>query len=310
MKENYIKILISSNDLGKRVDIILSSKINDFSRNRIQNLILAGNVKLDDRVIKHQSLIIKEQGILSINMPQPQKNDLKPKKIDLEIHYEDESLIVLNKQAGIVVHPGAGNYENTLVNALLYHCKGSLSGIGGVLRPGIVHRIDKMTSGLIVVAKDDFTHNELSKQFKKKSIHRTYNCLTWNTLNVQKGTIKKNIVRSKVNRKKMVVCDKSLGKEAITEYQIKKIYNFSESVISFIECKLSTGRTHQIRVHLNHLGTPIIGDFVYKRNVNTKCLPENVKENIEKNFIGPKRQALHAKSLGFFHPKKKKRNVL
>ena len=243
MKENYIKILISSNDLGKRVDIILSSKINDFSRNRIQNLILAGNVKLDDRVIKHQSLIIKEQGILSINMPQPQKNDLKPKKIDLEIHYEDESLIVLNKQAGIVVHPGAGNYENTLVNALLYHCKGSLSGIGGVLRPGIVHRIDKMTSGLIVVAKDDFTHNELFKTVqKKKSIHRTYNCLTWNTLNVQKGTIKKNIVRSKVNRKKMVVCDKSLGKVAITEYQIKKIYNFSESVISFIECKLSTGK--------------------------------------------------------------------
>ena len=215
-------------------------------------------------------------------------------------------MLVLNKRAGIIVHPGAGNYQDTLVNGLLYHCKESLSGIGGVMRPGIVHRIDKMTSGLLVIAKNDKTHNELSEQFKNRKIIRKYICLTWNSTNLKKGLIKKNITRSKVNRKKMVVCDENLGRVAITEYQIIKTFDFEKITISLYECKLHTGRTHQIRVHLNHIGVPIIGDFVYKRNINKDYLPIKIKQNIENNFIIPKRQALHAKSIGFFHPYKKK----
>ena len=242
-----------------------------------------------------------------VKLPKPINSKLIPKKINLDIFYEDEHLLVLNKRAGIIVHPGAGNYQNTLVNGLLYHCKESLSGIGGVMRPGIVHRIDKMTSGLLVIAKNDKTHNQLSEQFKNRKINRKYICLTWNSTNLKKGLIRKNITRSKVNRKKMVVCDENLGRDAITEYQIIKTFDFKKISISLYECKLHTGRTHQIRVHLNHIGVPIIGDFVYKKNINKDYLPIKVKENIEKNFIIPKRQALHAKSIGFFiHTRKKK----
>ena len=188
----------------------------------------------------------------------------------------------------------------------MHHCKKSLSGIGGILRPGIVHRIDKMTSGLLVIAKNDMTHNNLSEQFKKRQIKRKYICLTWNATNLKKGLIKKNITRSRVNRKKMVVCDENLGRDALTEYQIKKKFNFKKLSICLYECKLYTGRTHQIRVHLNYIGVPIIGDFIYKKNVNKDNLPVKIKKNIEDNFIIPKRQALHAQSIGFFHPFKKK----
>ena len=292
--------------MGKRIDKFLSDKIDGFSRNKIQDLIISGNIKLDNIVIRNQSLIIKNEGTLIVNIPKPKSSKLVAKKIDLDIFYEDQHLLVLNKRPGIIVHPGAGNYENTLVNGLIYHCKKSLSGIGGILRPGIVHRIDKMTSGLLVIAKNDITHNSLSEQFKNRKINRKYICLTWNSTNLKKGLIKKNIVRSKVNRKKMVVCDESMGKDALTEYQIKRKFKFEKISICIYECKLHTGRTHQIRVHLNHIGVPIIGDFVYKKNINKDYLPIKVKENIEKNFITPKRQALHAQSIGFFHPHKKK----
>ena len=292
--------------MGKRIDKILSKKIDGFSRNKIQDLIIGGNITLDNVIIKDQSLIINKQALLLIKLPKPINSKLIAKKIYLDILYEDEHLLVLNKKAGIIVHPGAGNYEDTLVNGLLYHCKNSLSGIGGVLRPGIVHRIDKMTSGLLVIAKNDMTHNNLSEQFKNRKINRKYICLTWNSTNLKKGLIKKNIVRSKVNRKKMVVCDENLGRDAITEYQIKRKFNFDKLSISLYECKLHTGRTHQIRVHLNYVGVPIIGDFVYKKNINKDYLPIEIQENIEKNFIIPKRQALHAKSIGFIHPYKKK----
>ena len=306
MNKDYIKIFISINDLGKRIDKVLSEKIDGFSRNKIQDLIINGNIMLDKVIIKDQSLIIKKECTLLVNLPKPKDSELVAKKIDLEIFYEDEHLLVLNKQAGLIVHPGAGNYENTLVNGLLHHCKNSLSGIGGVLRPGIVHRIDKMTSGLLVIAKNDRTHNYLSKQFKNRKIKRKYICLTWNSTNLKKGLIKKNIIRSKVNRKKMVVCDENSGRDALTEYKIKKSFNFEKLSISFYECKLHTGRTHQIRVHLNYVGVPIIGDFVYKKNINMDYLPFNIKENIKNNFIIPKRQALHAQSIGFFHPHIKK----
>ncbi len=288
--------------MGKRIDKLLSKKIDGFSRNKIQDLILNGNIMLDKEIIKDQSLVIKKEGTLFVNLPKPKDSKLIAKKMDLEIFYEDEHLLVLNKKAGIIVHPGAGNYENTLVNGLLYHCKNSLSGIGGVLRPGIVHRIDKMTSGLLVIAKNDITHNSLSEQFKNRNIKRKYICLTWNSTNLKKGLIKKNIIRSKVNRKKMVVCEENMGRDALTEYQLKNKFDFKKLSISIYECKLHTGRTHQIRVHLNYIGVPIIGDFVYKKNINKDYLPLNIKENIEKNFIIPKRQALHAQSIGFFHP--------
>ena len=292
--------------MGKRIDKVLSEKIEGFSRNKIQVLINNGNITLDDEIIKDQSLLIKKESTLFVKLPKPRNSKLIPKKINLDIFYEDEYLLVLNKMAGIIVHPGAGNYENTLVNGLLYHCKESLSGIGGVLRPGIVHRIDKMTSGLLVIAKNDKTHNELSEQFKNRKINRKYICLTWNSTNLKKGLIRKNIIRSKVNRKRMVVCDENLGREAITDYQIIKKFDFKKLSISLYECKLQTGRTHQIRVHLNYIGVPIIGDFIYKKNINEDYLPIKVKENIQKSFIIPKRQALHAKSIGFFHPYKKK----
>ncbi len=292
--------------MGKRIDKFLSTKIEDFSRNKIQDLIINGNIKLDNVIISDQSQIIKKEGFLLVKLPKPESSKLIAKKIDLDILYEDEYLLVLNKKAGIVVHPGAGNYENTLVNGLLYHCEKSLSGIGGVSRPGIVHRIDKMTSGLLVIAKNDMTHNNLSEQFMNRKINRKYICLTWNSTNLRKGFIKKNIIRSKVNRKKMVVCDENLGRKAITEYQIKRNFNFKKLSICLYECKLHTGRTHQIRVHLNYIGVPIIGDFVYKKNINQDYLPRKIKENIEKNFIIPKRQALHAQSIGFFHPNEKK----
>jgi 23S rRNA pseudouridine1911/1915/1917 synthase len=306
LNKDYIKISVSINDLGKRIDKVLSEKIEGFSRNKIQDLITGGNITLDNLIIKNQSLIIKKEGTLLVNLPKLKKSKLIAKKIDLNIFYEDEYLLVLNKRAGLIVHPGAGNYDNTLVNGLLYHCKKSLSGIGGVLRPGIVHRIDKMTSGLLVIAKNDTTHNNLSEQFKNRKIDRKYICLTWNSTNLKKGFIKKNVIRSRVNRKKMVVCDEKVGKDALTEYQIKRKFDFEKLSICLYECKLHTGRTHQIRVHLNHIGIPLIGDFVYKKNINKNFLPTKIKENIEKNFIIPKRQALHAQSIGFFHPYKKK----
>ena len=297
---------MSINDLGKRIDKVLSEKVEGFSRNKIQDLITSGNVALDNLIIKNQSLIIKKEGVLLVNLPKPKNSRLIAKKMDLDIFYEDEYLLVLNKLAGLIVHPGAGNYDNSLVNGVLYHCKKSLSGIGGVLRPGIVHRIDKMTSGLLVIAKNDTTHNNLSEQFKNREIDRKYICLTWNSTNLKKGFIKKNIIRSKVNRKKMVVCDEKVGKDSLTEYQIKRKFDFEKLSICLYECKLHTGRTHQIRVHLNHIGIPLIGDFIYKKNINKDSLPTSIKENIEKNFIIPKRQALHAQSIGFFHPYKKK----
>ena len=260
--------------MGKRIDKFLSEKIEGFSRNKIQDFILSGNIKLDDVIVKNRSLILKNEGNLFVNIPKPKNSRLVPKKIDLNILYEDEHLLVLNKKAGLIVHPGAGNYDNTLVNGLLYHCKKSLSGIGGILRPGIVHRIDKMTSGLLVIAKNDTTHNNLSGQFKNREINRKYICLTWNSTNLRKGFIKKNITRSKVNRKKMIVCNENLGKDAITEYQIKRKFDFEKLSICLYECKLHTGRTHQIRVHFNYMGVPLIGDFVYKKNINKEIVLE------------------------------------
>ncbi len=302
MKPNYISIFVTSNDLDKRVDVYISQKFKYLSRNRLKQLIIDGFLKFNEKVINQPSFKLKESGELSLLIPEPKKYELLPQKLNLNIIYEDNNLIVIDKNAGTVVHPGAGNKDNTLVNALLSHCK-NLSGIGGVLRPGVVHRIDKMTSGLLVFAKDDITHNSLSKQFKDKSIDREYNLLTWNQLTNPKGVIETNIARSKLNRKKMTVTSSDAGKVAITKFSLLNSFIINEKIkISHVKCKLLTGRTHQIRVHMSHIGNPIIGDKKYSRNNYYLNLPNDLKNFLLKNFIEPQRHALHANFLGFYHP--------
>jgi len=285
----------------------LSKKLEHISRNRIIKLIKEKKILFNKKYVDTQSYIIKCEGLIEINIPKPKEYFLKPLKMHLKVLYEDKNLIVIDKKAGIVVHPGAGNYENTLVNGLLHHCKGSLSGIGGVLRPGIVHRIDKMTSGILIVAKDDITHSELSKQFKNRTIKRKYICITLNSMPKNEGEINENIKRSKINRKKMVVCKSNEGKIAITSYSLVKKFAITKDLnFNFYECKLKTGRTHQIRVHFSYMKTPILGDPTYKRSKSFKNIPKKIETIMNNHFVNLKRQALHAKSIGFFHPVKKK----
>ena len=221
----------------------------------------------------------------------------------MNILYDDEDIIVINKHPGIVVHPGAGNYDNTIVNGLLYKYKNKLSSVGGKLRPGIVHRIDKDTSGVIVVAKNDYSHANLAKQFSDHSIKRTYEALVWGSLKPSKGKINANIGRSIKNRQLMSV-RKDKGKTAITNYKTLKIFtNTNLPKISLIECELETGRTHQIRVHMKYKGTSILGDKQYGRK-NLKF--KKINESFYNNLIDLKGQLLHAKSLAFIHPSKNK----
>ena len=306
MKENYISILITSNDLDKRVDIFIAKKLKNLSRNRLQQLITDGNLKLNDKLITQPSVKLKKLGKLILKIPEPKKYSLIPQNLKLAVVYEDDNLIVLDKKAGTVVHPGSGNNKNTLVNGLLSHCK-NLSGIGGVLRPGVVHRIDKMTSGLLVFAKDDITHNSLSEQFKRKSIKREYDVFTWNILKNEHGTIETNIERSKQNRQKMAIARPNSGKIAITNFWLMNSFHLSEKIkISHVKCKLGTGRTHQIRLHMSYIGNPLLGDKKYSRNNYHLQLKDNIRFFIIENFIKPERQALHASKLGFYHPLKKK----
>jgi len=307
LKKNYISISITSNDLEKRIDLLLSIKFKQISRNRIRNLILNGNLIFNKKVIDQPSIKLKECGELILSIPEPDEYKVTPQKLNIDIIFEDENLIVVNKKPGMVVHPGAGNRENTLVNALLYHCKNNLSGIGGIIRPGVVHRIDKMTSGLLVLAKNDFTHQCLSQQFKNKTIKREYNLFSWNLLPKTDGFIETKISRSKFNRKKMAISNSEKGKKAITKYKLIRNFSFGKKLnISYLKCTLMTGRTHQIRVHMNHIGNPIIGDMKYGRNDYYKFLPENLKKIIFREFVNIERHALHARVLGFYHPVKKK----
>ena len=222
--------MISSNDLGKRVDFILSNKLQSFSRNRLQAFIIDGHLTFNNRIISNPSFKLKDCGEYKLNIPKPEEYKILPQKLELNVVYEDKHLIVINKEPGRVVHPGAGNKNNTLVNALLFHCKNNLSGIGGVMRPGVVHRIDKMTSGLIIFAKDDITHNSLSSQFQKKTILREYNLISWNLLNSNEGEIKTRLIRSKLNRKKITVTNENKGKLAITRFQLIKSFIINDEI--------------------------------------------------------------------------------
>ena len=304
MNNNNINVYINNKDTGKRVDLVLSKKLPNLSRNRIQNLILSGNIVYNTEVIKDQSLKLKNEGEIIVHIPMSKKMDIKSQNINIDIVYEDIDLIVINKSAGMVVHPAFGNYENTLVNALLHHCGDSLSGIGGIERPGIVHRLDKMTSGLIVIAKNDESHKGLSCQFKNRTIIREYRAIVWNKLKKIKDTINLNIARSKKNRKLMSVTNSKEGKNSKTSYELKREYKINTKYyLNYIKCKLHTGRTHQIRVHMSSMGNFLLGDNTYgkKKNINND-LNQELFSTIQNDWIEQSRHALHAKTLGFVHP--------
>ena len=288
-----------------RLDQFLKKNIIHLSRTRIKKLIVDGFLKVNNRIIMDPSYNVRENDICILEIPEAIKAKPIGEKIDLEIIYEDNDLIVINKQKGLVVHPAPGNPNKTLVNALINHCGNSLSGIGGEKRPGIVHRLDKDTSGLLVVAKNDRSHNGLASQFKNHGkdgkLIRAYKAIVWGIPTFSSGKISTFIGRSDRNRKKMMVVDneKYKSKEAVTHWKVLEKNN--ENNITLIECKLETGRTHQIRVHLDYISHPILGDPLYGQGYKTRInkLEPNIKFLVEKHG---NTQALHAYKLGFKHP--------
>ena len=301
-----INLIVTDNDKNLRVDVFINKKENGISRTRVKNLILGKKLKLNNKPLEDPSKKISIGDIIELTIPEPKKASLKPYNFKLDINYEDEDLIVLNKPAGIVMHPGAGNFDNTVVNALINYDKDSLSNIGDELRPGIVHRIDKNTSGLVVIAKNNQTHEHLSIQFSKHSIRRVYQLLIWGKVRPSKGKIETLITRSSKNRQMMEVSNIK-GKKAITNYKTTEIFeNKNSPTLSLLECNLETGRTHQIRVHMNYMGNSIVGDDKYKKKFKKI---KNIDPLLEKNLNNLNRQFLHAKTIGFIHPKKNKEMI-
>ena len=304
--EKKINLKVKENDKSFRIDVFISNNSKEISRTRIKNLILDKKLKINNKIILDPAKKLNPGDKINLIIPEPKKSFLKPYKYKLNIIYEDEDLIVLNKPAGIVMHPGAGNFDNTIVNALINYDKDSLSSIGDKLRPGIVHRIDKNTSGLVVIAKNNQSHENLSLQFNKHSITRIYQLLVWGKIRPSKGKIETLITRSSKNRQMMMVSN-SKGKRAITNYQTIELFeNKNIPTLSLLECKLETGRTHQIRVHMNFLGNSIVGDDKYKKKFKKI---KNINPLLEEKIINLKRQFLHAKTIGFIHPKKNKQMI-
>ncbi|NKB44901.1 MAG: RluA family pseudouridine synthase [Alphaproteobacteria bacterium] len=293
MLENTVSILISGDHAGQRLDRFLNDAVSSLSRTRIKALIESGYATINGQTIEDPNFRVKPNTTLTLTIPEPVEDQPEPQKIALDILYEDDQVVVLNKPAGLVVHPGAGNPDKTLVNALLAHCGDSLRGIGGVKRPGIVHRIDKDTSGLMIVAKTDIAHREISAQFSAHTIERRYDALIWGVPSPLTDTIEGAIGRSSRNRKKMAVVETG-GKEAKTHYQVIASYGM---LASHVSCQLETGRTHQIRVHMTGLGHSLIGDQLYGRGTR-RGIPDTVGKAV-REF---KRQALHAATIGFSHP--------
>ena len=296
---NSMKFLVKEKNVNERLDVFLSKKINFLTRSHIKKIIENSHVKINGKLVYLPSKRVKTNDTILIVIALAQSKKLLPNKIKLDIEYEDKDLIIINKPKGMVVHPGAGNYKNTLANGLIYKYRNQLSNINGELRPGIVHRIDKETSGLLVVAKNNLAHSKLGQQFSEHSIKRKYLCLVWGVIRPMKGQIKSLISRSKKNRQIMTVSDVN-GKKAITNYKTIKLFNVKHiPKISLIECELETGRTHQIRVHMKYKGTSLLGDKQYgKRNIKFKNINKDFLERLN-DLNG---QALHAKSLGFIHP--------
>ncbi len=301
--EKKINLIVKKSIKNVRVDVFISDNEKDISRSRVKNLILDKKLKINNTTIIDPAKKISGGDSVVLVIPEPKKASLKPYKFKLDIIFEDNDLIVLNKPAGIVMHPGAGNYDNTIVNALINYDKNSLSNIGDELRPGIVHRIDKNTSGLIVIAKNNQAHEHLSNQFKKHTITRVYQLLIWGKIRPSKGKVETFITRSSKNRQLMEV-SQTKGKKAITNYNTIEIFdNKDVPTLSLLECKLKTGRTHQIRVHMNYLGNSIVGDDKYKKKFKKI---KNIDQSLEKKLMNLNRQFLHAKTIGFIHPKKNK----
>lgn len=269
-------------DANERIDNYLIKILNK-SRSKIQNLIKTENVKVNNKIIKN-SYIVKQNDNIEINEIEEQPLSAKAEKIDLDIVYEDDDIIVVNKQNGLVVHPAVGNPTGTLVNGLMYHSK-NLSKVNGEFRPGIVHRIDAFTTGLLVVAKNDYAHEFLARQLENKTTHRIYVALVWGVINEDTGTIDASIGRDKKDRKKMAVTSEN-SKNAVTHFKVIERYKDA----TLIELKLETGRTHQIRVHMNYINHPVVNDSVYGK----------------RKLIDETGQCLHAKELGFIHPTTKK----
>ncbi|MGL5615574.1 MAG: RluA family pseudouridine synthase [Sarcina sp.] len=274
-----IELIIEEKDNEVRADKILASEIENLSRSFIQGLFEDGKVLVNGKTSKGK-LKLKTGDKVEIEIPEPEELKVEPEDIDLDIIYEDKDVIVVNKEKGMVVHPAPGNYTGTLVNALLYHCK-DLSGINGVIRPGIVHRIDKNTSGILVIAKNDFAHQELAEQFKEHSIKREYYAIVEGRMGKLEGTIDAPLGRHHRDRLKYAVVKD--GKRAVTHYEVLEVYKG----YSLVKCRLETGRTHQIRVHMAFIGHPLVGDEVY---------------GLKKQKFVKDGQALHAKNLGFVHP--------
>jgi 23S rRNA pseudouridine1911/1915/1917 synthase len=302
--KNIINLVVDQKSQGKRLDSYIAEKKEELSRTRVKNLIINGSIKVNNEEVKEPSKKIFEEDTITLNIPEPKKASLKPYKYKLNIIYEDEDLLVIDKLAGISMHPGAGNYDNTIVNALMNLENKNFSNIGDELRPGIVHRIDKDTSGLIVIAKNNYTHENLSSQFSDHTISRLYQALVWGKLRPQHGVIETLITRSSKNRQLMEVGIVK-GKKAITNYKTLEIFeNSIVPTLSLVECKLETGRTHQIRVHMSYKGNNILGDKKYKKKFKKL---KNIDPEIEDVLSNLNRQFLHAKVLGFTHPKSGKR---
>jgi 23S rRNA pseudouridine1911/1915/1917 synthase len=294
--------LVGADETGMRLDRFLAQSLRDISRSRLQALIAQGAVTIDGETIGDADQPVKQGQVCVVCVPPPAPATPEAQNIPLKIIYEDSDVIVIDKPAGLVVHPAAGNRDGTLVNALLAHCK-DLSGVGGVARPGIVHRLDKDTSGALVAAKNEAAMLGLSKQFAAHTVERAYFAVVWGTPRISVGKVEGNLGRNPFDRKKIGVL-RSGGKKAITHYRVVERFGAPDRpYAALIRCRLETGRTHQIRVHLTHLGHPLIGDTTYGRS-RTPPRPRNEAEKIAyetaQNFP---RQALHAGLLGFHHPK-------
>lgn len=272
---------ITPESAGERIDAFLSNELEDFSRSAITKNIIKGLVTVNGKSVSKSYKLVADDEICVV-VEDPVELDIEPQNIPLDIVFEDEHLLVVNKPKGMVVHPAAGNYKDTLVNALMYHCKDSLSGINGVLRPGIVHRIDKNTSGLLIVAKNDNAHRFLAQQIKEHSFTREYLTIVYGNIKDDSGTVDAPIGRHPVDRKKMCVTDKN-SKNAVTHFEVLERF----VGYTMLRCKLETGRTHQIRVHMSYIGHPVAGDDVYG------------PKKVIKSLCG---QCLHAQKIGFIHP--------
>lgn len=282
--ERQIKLTVDASSSGKRMDTYMSSQCPELSRSYLQKLIKDQCVEINNKCCLKPKTSVSEGDSVIINLPEPESIMIQPQNIPLDILYEDEDVLVVNKPKGMVVHPAPGHYTDTLVNAVMYHCKDNLSGINGVLRPGIVHRIDKDTTGALIVCKNDKSHKCISEQLKQHTITRTYQAIVYHNFSEDEGSIDLSIGRHPTDRKKRTVTEHN-SKRAVTHYRVLDHLNHQ---FNHIECRLETGRTHQIRVHMAHIGHPLLGDTVYG--------PDSSKW---KNLQG---QTLHAGTIGFIHP--------